>query len=47
MLSSCSYKYFQPDRYIDDGTNIEYAGTPEGILTVLSVPNPGAVLIIK
>ena len=31
MLSSCSYKYFQPDRYIDDGTNIEYAGTPEGL----------------
>ena len=31
MLSSCSYKYFQPDRYIDDGTNIEYADTPEGL----------------
>ena len=31
MLSKASFTYYQPDGYYDDGTNIEYLGTPEGL----------------
>lgn len=33
MLSRTSFTYYQPDRYIDDGTNIEYLGLPEGMFS--------------
>ena len=33
MLSKTSYTYYQPERYIDDGTNIEYAGIPEELFS--------------
>lgn len=29
MLSKLSFAYYQPDRYYDDGTNVEYPGMPE------------------
>lgn len=25
------FTYYQPEHYMDDGTNIEYGGTPEGL----------------
>ena len=31
MLSMLSFTYYQPDRYYDDGTNIEYLDMPEGL----------------
>ena len=33
MLSKLSYTYYQPDRYSDDGTNVEYLGMPEGLFS--------------
>lgn len=33
MLSRTSFTYYQPDRYIDDGTNVEYLGMPEGLFS--------------
>lgn len=29
MLTINDYPYFQPDRYFDDGTNVDYLGMPE------------------
>ena len=33
MLSKLSFTYYQPDRYYDDGTNVEYLGMPEGLFS--------------
>jgi hypothetical protein len=33
MLSKLSFTYYQPDRYSDDGTNVEYLGMPEGLFS--------------
>ena len=33
MLTSHDYYYYQPDRYSDDGTNIEYGGIPEELFS--------------
>ena len=33
MLTIIDYPYFQPDRYSDDGTNIEYGGIPEELFS--------------
>lgn len=33
MLSKLSFTYYQPDRYHDDGTNVEYLGMPEGLFS--------------
>lgn len=33
MLSKLSYTYYQPDRYSDDGTNVEWLGMPEGLFS--------------
>lgn len=33
MLTTIDYTYFQPDRYSDDGTNIEYGGMPEELFS--------------
>lgn len=33
MLSKLSFTYYQPDRYYDDGTNVEWLGTPEGLFS--------------
>lgn len=33
MLSKNSFTYYQPDRYYDDGTNVEYLGMPEGLFS--------------
>lgn len=33
MLTINDYPYFQPDRYYDDGTNIEYLGMPEELFS--------------
>ena len=33
MLSKISFTYYQPDRYSDDGTNVEYLGMPEGLFS--------------
>ena len=33
MLTIIDYPYFQPDRYSDDGTNIEYGGMPEELFS--------------
>lgn len=31
MISRTDYFYYQPEWYHDDGTNIEYGGTPDGL----------------
>ena len=31
MANKNSFTYYQPDRYYDDGTNVEYLGTPDGL----------------
>lgn len=33
MLTIIDYPYFQPDRYYDDGINVDYLGTPEGLFS--------------
>jgi len=33
MLSIVDYHYFQPDRYVDDGTNVDYLGMPEELFS--------------
>ena len=33
MLSKLSFTYYQPDRYYDDGTNVEWLGMPEGLFS--------------
>lgn len=33
MLSKLSFTYYQPDRYYDDGTNVEYLGIPEDLFS--------------
>ena len=33
MLSMLSFTYYQPDRYYDDGTTVEYLGMPEGLFS--------------
>ena len=33
MLTINDYPYFQPDRYFDDGTNVDYLGMPEELFS--------------
>ena len=33
MLSKYYFTYYQPERYYDDGTNVEYLGVPEGLFS--------------
>lgn len=33
MLSKPSFTYYQPDRYYDDGTNVEWLGMPDGLFS--------------
>lgn len=33
MLSKISFTYYQPDRYYDDGTNVEWLGMPENLFS--------------
>ena len=41
MLSKLSFTYYQPDRYIDDGTNIDYLGVPEGMFSFQAFRSEG------
>lgn len=38
MLTDKKLTYYQPDRYFDDGTNVEYLGMPEELFSFKAFP---------
>lgn len=41
MLTEKRFTYYQPEAYFDDGTNINYGDTPEGLFSFEAFPTKG------